>query len=528
MKPLPIGIQTFRQIIEGGYVYADKTAYVGLIAEGGKAFFLSRPRRFGKSLFVDTLKQAFEGHRELFEGLALARTDFDFKPHPVIRLDLSAFGVQTPEELRAGVTSVLADTAAAAGLALPDGPPSVQFRRLIQDLHAQQGERVVVLVDEYDKPIIEHITNPAKAEANRAELRSLYGVLKAADDHLRLVFLTGVAKFTKTSVFSQLNNLQDITLRPEYAGICGITGGDFDALFADHLADVWESGRADGTFEPDATVESVRAEVFDWYDGFSWDGASRVFNPFSLLNFFAAKAFSPFWYSSGTPKFLLDIMRQQPRAFADVQGMTITEQTIDSHDVEHAPLESLLFQTGFLTVKSVDRRARPRTFTLGFPNHEVTQAFSQDFLMTLTGANVQNWAVTILRALTQGRPEDLEAPVAGLYASIPWNLHQPNEAFYHALFLTTAQSLGLHVEAESAVAGGELDTRIDLANGQSYVIEFKYAKEPLTLDEAVAAALAQIDRHGYAARYQGTGRQVHQVGIAVTGRGQVKVAAATA
>jgi hypothetical protein len=549
MRALPIGIQTFREIIENRYVYADKTGYIGDLLSTGKHFFLSRPRRFGKSLFIDTVREAFLGSRDLFEGLALAGTDFDFTPRPVIRVDLSSVALGDAQELRAGLMGLLRDIADSYDIAVDGINPAELFRRLIVALHRHSGHRVVVLIDEYDKPIVEHLTRPELAEANRRELRDMYGVLKAMDAHLKFVMLTGVSKFTRMSLFSQLNNLSDITLIDRYANICGITEAEFDILFGEHLEALCARRAAQGL---ESGRELVRETVFDWYDGFSWDGTSRVFNPFSLLSLFAWQEFNPYWYSSGTPTMLMRQLREKPVAYADVQGVTMTESFLDSHEIEDAPLASLLFQTGFLTVAGMQPGV-PRTFTVRFPNVEVSTSFSRQFLATLAPESalaLEGWYAATHRALDQGRPEYLQEMLTGLFAVLPWNLHvSAGEALYHAVFLVAMQFCGLRVAGEVAVAGGEIDGTIDMPSGCSYVVEFKHVAgeagapiargaapsgtpQPLPevaltalLDRAVGAALAQIDAKGYADRYRGTGRRVYKVGIAVAGRGVVRVRA---
>jgi hypothetical protein len=524
---LPLGVQTFRKIIEGGYVYADKTAAIADLARAGQYFFLSRPRRFGKSLFVDTLKEAFSGHRELFEGLALAATDFDFTPHPVIRLDLSGFDSSDPEAVRLGLDNSLRQTAAEAGVEVDGANPSILFGNLIRALHAAAGQRVVVLIDEYDKPIIDHLDDVSLAEANRAVLGGFYGILKSRDADLAFVFLTGVSKFARTSVFSQLNNLTDVTMNPSFATIAGFTPNDLDRLFADRLARV-AGGRRDRGL-PFADPDSLRAEVFRWYDGYSWDGANRVFNPYSLLRFFSDERFNAYWYATGTPKFLVDYLARRPGGFPELDRQTITEVELDSHAIEEAPLPSLLFQSGFLTVTAVDRSQEMEVYHLGFPNREVTESLSRVLFRSLTqnGADVDTWARPLRQALDEGRPEFLQEALTGLYALIPYHLHGHDEAFYDGVFYVVMRFLGFTLRAEAPVARGRLDGQLDAANGHSYVIEFKYGVtgegvDPAALlDRLADEALDQIDAGHYADQYAGSGRTVHKVGVAVTGRGEV-------
>ena len=553
MKRLPIGLQTFSHVINDGHVYADKTRYIRDMANQGKFFFLSRPRRFGKSLLVDTMKEAFSGNRDLFEGLDLARSDFDFTTRPVIRLDMSRIDLSDRASLRSGVLYLLSTIAEDENVTMATVNPAIALQDLISRLHRKTGQRVVVLIDEYDRPIIEHLARPELAEENRAELRSLYGVLKGMDADLHFVFLTGVSKFTRTSIFSQLNNLTDISLDQRYANICGFTEQEFDALFSEHLAHVVESHHQHG--DPDAGTVSVRDEIFTWYDGYSWDGIARVFNPFSLLKFFDAQEFYPYWYTSGVPQFLARHLKDNPCVYTDLENTEITEVLLDSHDIEQASLESLLFQTGFLTVKSADRLQRPTSYRLGFPNLEVSQSFSGWFLDTVGDdpATVQTMTARLRKALNEGHPEDLEECLAGLFAAIPYtrlsreenelarypetiegvdwwnqehNLHLKAEAFYHAILLAVLRTLGFRVTGEQSA----IDATIDTVTGQSYVVEMKYvaldagADPAEALGRATAEALDQIAARHYADRYRGSTRSVHLVGIAVAGHGHVRVA----
>jgi hypothetical protein len=516
MMRLPVGIQSFRKIIEGDYVYADKTREIYRLLQGGSYYFLSRPRRFGKSLLVDTMRELFLGHRELFEGLWIAgpESDYDFEAHPVVRIDMTQVDTSTADDVRNGLMSVLENNAKGGDIELEGGNPAESLRWLIEALVTKHGRRVVVLIDEYDKPIVDHINAPEKAQANREVLGNFYGVLKGQDANLHFVFLTGVSKFTKLSLFSKLNNLNDITLRAPHANICGITEAEFDTLFSAEI---------------DATT---RERVFRWYDGFSWDGTTRVFNPFSLLSYLRDREFNSYWYSTGTPTFLAKVFETRPAEYADIQGVTITERMLDSRDIENAPLVSLLFQTGFLTVTSADRKAEPPRYTLGFPNVEVSSSLAELFLTTtpqIADPYGSAFINSLQSALDEGRPEDIAAPLEGLYASIPYELHIGAEAFYHALFLAVMQFLGFRVLGEVSVAGGRIDGVLERPNGKTYVIEFKYVAttDDATLETALAEALAQIETRNYAARYVGTSREVYKLGVAVANRGKVNVATVT-
>jgi hypothetical protein len=314
-------------------------------------------------------------------------------------------------------------------------------------------------------------------------------------------------------------------MREPYAGICGITEAEFDALFPEFIEAYLAAARKAGNPDGAKSAAEVRDAIFGWYGGYAWDGRTRVFNPFSLLSFFANNEFSPYWFSTGTPTFLPPVFQSRPAEYLGLQEAVINEVSLDSHDIENAPLSSLLFQTGFLTVKSKDF-GPPPSFALGYPNTEVAQSLAQMFLES-SEAKVDPlgdaYVTGIRRALDAGDTFALAEGLSGLYASIPHQLPLPAEAFYHAVFLATMQFLGLRVLGEVSVAGGRADGVIERPNGTAWVLEFKYTAEEGALDAAVAEALDQIEERGYARRYAGTSWVVVKAAVCVAGRGTVRV-----
>ncbi|GAB1387778.1 hypothetical protein MASR1M59_29260 [Melaminivora sp.] len=336
-KKLPIGIQTFAKIREDDYYYVDKTALALKLIDTGTHYFLSRPRRFGKSLFLDTLAELFEGNESLFRGLQChGRWDWTQR-YPVIRLSFGAGRLSKAAGLQEHIQASLDDNAVRLNVSLepPTQSPHLRFRQLIQQAHAQHGQRVVVLVDEYDKPILDNLTEPAIARQMRDGLRDLYSVIKDNDAHIRFAFLTGVSKFSKVSIFSGLNNLNDITIDASYSAICGYTDEDVDTVFAPELMDL------------------DREEIRAWYNGYNWTGTS-VYNPFDLLLLFDKREFRPYWFETGTPTFLIDVLAQrQPPSRPHLQQMVaICPRLLSSFDVDHIATEALLWQTGYLTIAS--------------------------------------------------------------------------------------------------------------------------------------------------------------------------------
>ena len=330
---LPTGIQTFREIRETGCYYVDKTGYAVRLVDGSKHYFLSRPRRFGKSLFLDTLKELFQGSQSLFVGLeAHDRWDWSVS-FPVVRLDFGGLNATEPGDLEEDLLAQLLNLESAAGMQARHTSGARRLEDLVCTLHRDCGQRVCVLVDEYDKPILDALGNPDLARANREYLRGLYGMIKSCDAHIRFCFLTGVSKFSKVSLFSGLNNLNDITLDERYAAICGYTEKDLDTVFAAEL--------------PGLDREQIR----EWYNGYSWGLAEdSVYNPFDLLLLFDKRAFKPWWFETGTPRFLTETLIKRNISTATLDGMLASEDDLGKFEVDDIALEALLFQTGYLTI----------------------------------------------------------------------------------------------------------------------------------------------------------------------------------
>lgn len=337
-KKLPIGIQSFINIrTDGGYYYADKTNLALQLANEGTYYFLSRPRRFGKSLFVDTLRCLFEGRQELFQGLA-AENKWDWsKKHPVIRFDFSAGPLASPAALQVRIQESMRLNRLNLDIVKPESFSEVNygedFNALIMQAHAKYGQKAVVLIDEYDKPILDHLAEPETAKTMREMLKALYSTIKGADEHLQFVFITGVSKFSKVSLFSGLNNLTDITLEPEFSAICGYTDNDIDTVFAPELKGL------------------DRQRIKDYYNGYNWLGEG-VYNPFDVLQLFRKRTFDNHWEETGSTSFLMEQIAKRDIFSPDVDKIFASEDLISSFDVDDIPIEALMFQTGYLTIKS--------------------------------------------------------------------------------------------------------------------------------------------------------------------------------
>ncbi|MBV7336521.1 AAA family ATPase [Chloroflexi bacterium TSY] len=380
LKPLPVGIQTFRDIIEGGYLYVDKTALIyELIRHPKGVYFLSRPRRFGKSVLLSTLNEIFIANKELFKGLDLYQRNYDWTEHPIIRIDFSRIRVRSATDLEQGLQRFLLRIAREHAISLSDYPLPELFDELIYELSSKG--KVVILIDEYDKPIIDNITNSEEAIRIRDVLKSFYTIIKALDEHIRFVFLTGISRFGRVGVFSDLNNLRDISLDDAFATLPGITQTELEQDFVDHIQTFAE--------QEETTTEALLARIRHWYNGFPFSRKGEaVYNPFSLLLFFSAKRFSNFWFESGTPTFLIKLIQDKNYNLQQIEERRINETSLSIYDLENLPITPLLLQTGYLTIQSYDPETQ--LYALYYPNREVEDSFLThllgDFSPIETGA----------------------------------------------------------------------------------------------------------------------------------------------
>ncbi len=496
-KKLPIGIQTFSDIREGGYYYVDKTSVIHRLVEEGKYYFLSRPRRFGKSLLLDTLRCLFEGREALFEGLHI-HDKWDWQvQHPVIRLSFADGVLTSREALDLHVEELLRAEKERLQLSLQNTSIAGQYRELIQQAHEKYGRRVVVLIDEYDKPILDNLLAPERARELREGLKNLYSVLKDADPHLAFVLLTGVSKFSKVSLFSGLNNLNDITLDAPYASICGYSDTDIDTVFAPELPGL------------------ERDEIRRWYNGYRWGGqeVTAVYNPFDVLMLFQKRQFGAYWFESATPTFLVEVLRQRGIFTPALDQWETEPELLGRFDVDDIATEGLLFQTGYLTVKKVEEPMLGyRLYTLGFPNQEVETSLNQALLPVLGMESAPRERKTLFTHLRAHDLVGLEAHLKALYAGLPHDWYRNNpiaryEGHYASVFYSHFAALGVNVTVEDASHHGKVDMTVDFA-GHLYLFEFKVVEQ---LPEG--SALAQIKARGYADKYRGQGKPIHLVGV---------------
>ena len=496
-RKLPIGIQTFREIREEGYYYVDKTAHVQRMADEGKHYFLSRPRRFGKSLLLDTMKELFEGREELFRGLAVhGRWDWSVR-RPVLRISFGSGQFGRPGELEAGFDEKLAAIERSAGVSSTGGATAAgRFAALIEALRESTGRRVAVLIDEYDKPILDVLDAPDAARTNRDFLRSVYSVIKDCDAHIEFSFLTGVSKFSKVSIFSGLNNLIDVTLDPRYSTICGYTEGDLDAVFAPEIEGL------------------DRGEVRRWYNGYGWRGAEKVYNPFDVLLLFRQREFKAHWFETGSPKFLIDTLLRRGVPTPDLEGMAGSEALLSAFDVDEMSVEALLFQTGYLTILGEEDRAGRTRYRLGYPNREVRQSLNERLLMALLPEAPRRLADDgpLRELLAADDFAGLEAFFRAVFAGIPHQWHTRNdireyEGYYASVVYSCFAAQGFDLVPEDSSSAGRADMVVRFEGGV-YVFEFKPVER-----EASGEALAQLREKGYADKYRHPGRRIHLIGV---------------
>lgn len=494
----PIGMQTFSNLIEKGYVYVDKTKYIKPLLNQGKFVFLSRPRRFGKSLLLSTLKSYFEGRRELFKGLAADSMDLDWTPSPVFRFDLNAEDFRREDAVELLIEGYLRSYERIYGRDPHDITISQRFKALIENAYRQTGKEVVILVDEYDKPLLEVEEDRHLFDNHQRALKSFFGNLKSMDEYIRFVFITGVARFNRVSIFSDFNNLKDISLADEYADICGWSENELVGYFRSGIEGLARKRKEN--FQ--ATLKALR----DYYDGYLFaQGGSRLYNPYSVLNALDLKEIDTYWFGTGTPTFLARRIKANRTFPPDINGKTCTRKELTAvglNDINPLPL---MFQTGYLTIWKY--REDEGLYELRFPNHEVELAFYEDLLPIYIPETADPFSPfsfhEFRKDLAEGRPKDFMERMSTLLKDLPVEDH--NESVYRAsTFLLTVLS-GTPTLAEHHGYKGRSDLEV-FAGKYIYILEFKY-------NRSVQEAMAQIHSRDYAGRYALDSRTVYLIGV---------------
>ena len=495
-RRLPIGIQTFRKMRESDCYYVDKTEYALRLVKEGSHYFLSRPRRFGKSLFLDTLKELFEGSKELFEGLR-AYEAWDWSvTYAVIKLSFGKGNFNQPGYVHTNLMAQLDAIEDSFHLESRYDTGPERFSHLIKSLHLQTNRRVVVLVDEYDKPILDALAQPDIARQNREYLRGLYSVVKDCDAHVHFCLLTGVSKFSQVNLFSGLNNLLDITLDATYSALCGYTENDLDAVFGPELQGL------------------DRERIREWYNGYGWGGPERVYNPFDVLLLFRRREFKDWWFETGTPSFLIETLVRRGIPIPELDGKLASEKVLATFDIGEIAPEALLFQTGYLTLVGEQWIDGTHYRQLGYPNREVRQSLNLHLRNYLSGNDPNREAHSrrlgeLLRAADFGGLEQL---LRAIFAGIPFEWHTRNEiaryeGYYASVLYSYLVGMGLKVEVEESSGAGRLDMAVRVG-GRVYLFEFKVLER-----SGPGAALSQLKERGYADKYRHEAEQVYLVGI---------------
>ena len=499
-RKLPIGIQTFSDIRTQGYLYVDKTAYVWQIANTGKPYFFSRPRRFGKSLLISTFESYFEGRKDLFEGLAIEKLEEKWDKHPVLHMDLNARKYERPEDLIAMLNQYLEKWEAKFGNEKKDRAPEERFEYIIQRGCEQTGKGVVVLVDEYDKPLLQSLHDEELLEAYRNTLKAFYGVLKSADKYLRFVFLTGITKFSQVSVFSDLNQLNDISMDYDSGTLCGIT---HEELVNNFSPEIEMLAKANG-LSKDEAIEQMTQQ----YDGYHFHpNADGVYNPFSVLNAFYKKEFGNYWFQTGTPTFLVKSLQKADYDLRTlIDGVETPAINFTEYRAEANNPIPLIYQSGYLTIKEYDKEFK--MYTLGFPNDEVRYGFLNflvPFYTTVTDDKKSFFIGKFVQELRNGDTDAFMQRLEAFFADFPYELNDKTERHYQVVLYLIFKLMGQFTQAEVRSAKGRADAIVQTPKFV-YIFEFK-------LNGTAEEALQQINDKGYAVPFQSDNRQIVKMGV---------------
>ena len=502
MEKIATDTFSFERIRQNGFVYVDKTAILKTLADGslGSQFFVARPRRFGKSLAISTLQCLFEGRRDLFNGLAI-EPEWDWsKTYPVLKLDMGAIQADTPDELKRALVNVVNVQASRFGIALDLSlDPASVFGNLVYEV-AKRGSdgKCVVLIDEYDKPLLNHLGDSDVARYQQI-LKPFYGVVKYTEGMQRFAFITGVSKFSKVSIFSDLNNLNEFSMDARVGTLFGYTHEEVKANFPESLAALGAKLGLD--------AEATFAKLVHWYDGYLFEeNAEHVFNPVSVGKCLSTGKFDPFWFETGTPSFLIRLMEQNPVTLDDIE---VSQTSFSVYEPDKPALMSLLYQTGYLTIKDAHDEGEDRVYRLGCPNYEVRKAFSESLSVEFSHLDAFEHSSLLNQMLAALRSDDVNDMLDALscfFANIPANITVKREKYYQTLFYAVFVLIGARTFAECWTNRGRVDAVVETPCG-IYVFEFK-------LDGTAEAALAQIKEKGYHEKYLRRGKKVTLVGAA--------------
>lgn len=500
----PIGIQSFEKLRDLGFVYVDKTALIYRMAQNTGYYFLSRPRRFGKSLLVTTLDAYFSGKRELFKGLAIERLETEWKQYPVFRMDMSAENYIDENSLIDKFSYELSRWERIYGKDESEKSISLRFAGVVRRAYRQTGNRAVILVDEYDKPLLQNIGKPELQEAYRNIMKAFYGIMKSEDQYIQFGFITGVTKFSHVSIFSDLNNLNDITLSPRYVDICGISEADLHEVFDESIR---ELGNANGM-----TYGQTCQKLRDQYDGYHFcQNSVGIYNPFSLLNTFDKMVFQDYWFQSGTPSFLMHLLKNNDYALANLQGVKVSVSDMLTVDAMYTNPVPVLYQSGYLTIKGYNERRGQ--YTLDYPNLEVERGFTEflvPYFTPLKETERGRFYYDFIDDVEDGKPEQFMTRLQTIFAGNDYRVAGDMEKYFQNSMMLIFKMLGFMVDVERATSRGRIDITIQTP-GYVYILELK-------LDGTAEDALQQIKSSQYAQPFQMDGRKLYIIGVNFSSR----------
>lgn len=496
---LPLGIQNFERLRRDDYLYIDKTRIVYELTHSGSYYFLSRPRRFGKSLLLSTIHAYFEGKKELFEGLSIAESEEEWKQYPVLHLDLNTENYDKPEALQQKLEASLSEWEELYGRNPVEKSIPLRFEGIIKRASQKSGEQVVILVDEYDKPLLQAIGNDELQNEYRKQLKAFYGALKSDDQYIRFAFLTGVTKFGKVSIFSDLNNLTDLSRDWRYYNICGVSAEELTQFFTPYIEQLALANK----MSVDDAIEKLRK----LYDGYHFTEESPgVYNPYSLLNTFYKMRFGSYWFETGTPSFLVKLLQEHHYSLEQMAHEQTTAEVLDSIDIMSTNPIPVIYQSGYLTIKGYD--ARFKLYELGFPNEEVEEGFLKYLLPYYTAFSEVEAPFQIaqfVRELESGETEKFLKRLKSFFADTPYELVKDLENHYQNVLFILSKLLGYYVHAEYHTSEGRIDMVLKTAD-YVYVFEFK-------LDGTAEEALRQIDDKSYALPFEADDKKVVKIGL---------------
>lgn len=494
----PIGIQDFEKLRTNGYSYVDKSRFVYKLATEGEYYFLSRPRRFGKSLFLSTLEAYFQGKKELFEGLAIYDLETDWKKYPIFHIDLNTANFREKDSLYTVLNDYLTTWECKYGTRESEATLALRFKGVIARAAEKEGCGVVILIDEYDKPILQTLRDPELQAEHRAQLKAFYSVLKTQDRYIKFAFLTGVTKFGKVSVFSDLNNLTDISMDHRYISICGMTEEELLTNFKEGISELAE---ANGDTE-EATIAKLKAR----YDGYHFEeNTVGIYNPFSVLNTLSRLRYKNYWFETGTPTFLVDLLKMHNYRLPDMTKERVSDDVINSVDSLSTNPIPVIYQSGYLTIKGYDERFKK--YLLGFPNKEVEEGFL-NFLLPLytsAGNNSPFLVDEFVQDVESGNPERFMQRMKAFFADTSYQVVGNAELYFQNAMYLVFKIMGFYTQVERPTSDGRIDAIIQTPN-YIYVIECK-------LDRTADEAIKQIENNGYAEPFLMDKRKLYKIGV---------------